>query len=124
MVEAFAEPLHLTVQLLFTGMGERGMADVVNQGQGFGEIFIEGQHIGHGARDLCDLNGVGQTIAEVIAPSPGVKTCVLASSLADEKRENAPRGPDRVERRCGRGGRARDRPGLDFAPPETAGAPA
>jgi hypothetical protein len=47
------------------------MPDVVRQGQRFGEVFIQAQHSGHGARDLRDLNGVRQPIAEMVGEADG-----------------------------------------------------
>lgn len=66
VIEAVAETAHLPVQFLFTGVRERRMADVVNQGQRFGEIFIETQHRGERAGDLRNLDGMGEPVAEMI----------------------------------------------------------
>ena len=67
MVKAFAEALHLAVEFFFAGMGEGGMADVVYQRQGFGEILVERQHAGGGPGDLGDLDRMGEAIAKVVA---------------------------------------------------------
>jgi hypothetical protein len=40
--------------------------DIVGQSQGFGEILVELQDVGQGTRDLRDLNGVGEAVAEMI----------------------------------------------------------
>ncbi len=42
------------------------MADVMHQGEGFDEAFIQVEGGGDGARDLRDLDGVGEPGAEVI----------------------------------------------------------
>ena len=66
VVEAFAEPLHFAVQRLLSGVGERRVPDIVSQRQGFGEILVQLQDVGQGARDLGDFDGVGQAIAEMV----------------------------------------------------------
>ena len=47
------------------------MANVVDQRQRFGEIDIEAECSGDGARDLRDLDGVGQAVAEVVGVAAG-----------------------------------------------------
>jgi hypothetical protein len=71
--------LHFAVERLFAGMRERRMAHVVNQREGFGEIFVESQNAGDGAGNLRDLDGVRQAIAESDRTRPGAKTWVLFS---------------------------------------------
>jgi len=66
MVETIAEAAHLAIQLVFTRMGKRRMADVVTKRKSFGELFIEIQRGGHGAGDLRDLDGVGEPVTKVI----------------------------------------------------------
>ena len=66
VIEALAEALHLPVQLLLAGMREGRMADVVGQRQRLGQILVELQHVGQGARDLRHFDGVGQAVAEVV----------------------------------------------------------
>ena len=55
MVEARAVGAEEFVELMFPGVAERGMADVVNQGEGFGEIGVESERARDGACDLRDL---------------------------------------------------------------------
>ena len=66
VVEAFAEALHFAVQRLLSGVSERRVPDIVSQRQSFGEILVQFQDVGQGARDLRDFDGVGQAIAEMI----------------------------------------------------------
>ena len=71
VIEAVAEAAHLPVEFLFTGMRERRMADVVAERQSFRQILVQTQRGGHGARDLRDLDGVRQAIAEMIGDAGG-----------------------------------------------------
>ena len=66
VIEAIAKAAHLAVQLVFAGMSERRMADVVAQRESFGELFIEIERRGHGAGDLRDLDGVSKPVAKMI----------------------------------------------------------
>ena len=69
MVEALTELLHHLVKRGFAGMSEGRMSHVVNQRQGFGQVFVQTQHAGDGARYLRDLDGVGEAVAEMIRES-------------------------------------------------------
>ena len=71
MIKRLAEALHLPTQLFLPGVGERGMAHVVDQSQGLGEIFIQAQGGGYGAGNLSDFNRVGESIAEVVGEAGG-----------------------------------------------------
>src|ERR1035438_10922229 len=64
--ESLAEARHLAIQRFLSGMGERGVPDVVGQSQGFGEILVESQDVGQGARDLRHFDGVGEAVAEMV----------------------------------------------------------
>ena len=66
VIEALAETPHLAIQLLFAGVREGRMADVVRQRQRLGQILVQLQHRGQRARDLRDLDGVRQPIAKVV----------------------------------------------------------
>src|SRR5437016_1648892 len=66
MIEALPEAAHLPVQLLFTGVSEGRVADVMYQGERLSQVFIQPEYRSHCARDLRDLDGVGQAVAEVI----------------------------------------------------------
>ena len=67
MIEAEAKGVQAAVQRFLAGMAEGRMPDVVHQGQGFGEIGVQPQSRGHGARDLRYLQRMGEPAAEVIA---------------------------------------------------------
>ena len=58
---------HEPVEDHFAGVAEGGMAQVVGQGDGFSEVFVEAEDAGQGAGNLGDLDGVGQTGAVVVA---------------------------------------------------------
>jgi hypothetical protein len=47
------------------------MPDVVHQRQRFHQFFIQSQDAGDGARDLRDLKGMSQAIAEVVRVAAG-----------------------------------------------------
>jgi len=66
MIEAIAKAAHLAVQFVFTGVRKRRMADVVAQGEGFGEFFIEMERRGDGSGDLGDFDGMGQPVPKMI----------------------------------------------------------
>ncbi len=59
--------LHEHLQLILAGMTERGMAQVVGERDGLGEINVQAERRGQGPRDLRHLQGVGQPGSEVIA---------------------------------------------------------
>src|ERR1051326_1181201 len=66
VIEAIAEALHLPMQLLFAGMGERRMSDVVHQRERLGELCVQAELRGNRARDLRDLNRVCQAISKMV----------------------------------------------------------
>jgi hypothetical protein len=66
VIEALAETAHLPVQFLFARVSKRWMTDVMDQGQGFGEIFVKTQNRRHGARDLGHLDGMSQPVSEMV----------------------------------------------------------
>jgi len=61
-----AKTLHLTIEFFFAGMCERRMADIVGQSQDFRQVLLQPQRDRNGARELSDLNRMGQTVSEVI----------------------------------------------------------
>ena len=71
VIEVVAVAPHLRVERILAGVGEGRMPDVVGQGEGFGEVLIESEGGGDGAGDLGDLDGVGETIAEMIGKAGG-----------------------------------------------------
>src|SRR5215831_17801539 len=62
---------HRGVERLFPGVAERRMADVVNERQDFGEIYVQRECSGNGSGDLRDFQCMGQAVAEVIGVAAG-----------------------------------------------------
>ncbi len=58
---------HEAVEFGFAGMAEGGVAEIVGEGDGLGEVLIEGEGPRDGAGDGGDLDGMGEPGAEVIA---------------------------------------------------------
>ena len=56
VIESRLKAAHLAVEFLLAGVRERRMADVMHQGQRFGEVGIQFEDAGDGARDLRDLD--------------------------------------------------------------------
>src|SRR5258708_12188620 len=52
-------------------MAERGMADVVNESERFGKLGVQSQRGGDRAGNLCDLQRVRQSIAEMVRVARG-----------------------------------------------------
>jgi hypothetical protein len=52
-------------------MSEWGVADVVDKSECFDEVFIQVQNVRDGSRNLRDLDGVGETCAEMIGEALG-----------------------------------------------------
>ncbi len=71
VIECGAICLHQLVQLAFTGMTERRMANVVNQSESLGKFGIEAESGGYGSRDLRDFERVREAIAEMIGITGG-----------------------------------------------------
>ena len=59
--------LHGSAQAILTGVAEGGVAEVVGEGQGFGQILVQRQVAAQGAGDLGDFEAVGEARAVVIA---------------------------------------------------------
>src|SRR3954471_19983479 len=70
-------------------MSEWGMADIVNQRQGFRQIYIEAQARGDSSRNLRDLNGVRQTIAEVVRKPAREHLCLVFQAPERPRVDNA-----------------------------------
>ena len=58
---------HAGVERVLTGMPEGRMAEIVAERDRFGEVIVEPQGPGEGARDLRHLDGVGEAGAEMVA---------------------------------------------------------
>ena len=71
MFKRLAEALHLATQFFFPCVGEGRMADVMDEGEGFGEVLIEAEGRGDGAGDLGHLDRVGEPVTEVIGEAGG-----------------------------------------------------
>jgi len=67
VVEAEAVDTEGGVEGLFSGVAEGRVADVVDQGERFGERRIEAESGGEGSSDLGDFKGVGEAAAGVVA---------------------------------------------------------
>ena len=66
VIEALAEFAHAQVELLFAGVAEGRMADVVDERERFGEIGVEAESGGDGAGDLRDFEGVSEAVAKMV----------------------------------------------------------
>src|SRR5579864_4889728 len=71
MIERQVLAAHGGVERLLAGMAERRVADVMNQCQCLDQINVQAESAGNGARNLRDLNGVGQPVAEMIGIAAG-----------------------------------------------------
>ena len=58
---------HQLVKGPLTGMSERGVPQIVSQGDGLGQVLVEGKRPGNGSGDSGDLQGVGHSGAVVVA---------------------------------------------------------
>ena len=58
---------HAIVQRVLPGMAERGMAQVVGQGDGLDQVLVQPQATGDGAAELGDLQRMRQPGAEQVA---------------------------------------------------------
>ena len=66
VIEA-AVAAHEAVELRLAGVAERGVAEIVREGDGLGEVLIESEGAGDRAGDGRHLDGMGEPGAEVIA---------------------------------------------------------
>jgi hypothetical protein len=66
VVEEQAVGAHGGVKSFFAGVAEGRMAEIMHQCERFGEIDVEGERSGDGARDLCYFDGVSEAVAEVV----------------------------------------------------------
>ncbi len=71
VIEAISMLAHAQVQLLFAAMPERRVANVVNERKRFRKIFVKAERPRHGPRDLCNLDGMRESIAEVVREASG-----------------------------------------------------
>src|SRR6202789_4658729 len=66
VIEAPREFAEAQVELLFSGVAEGRMADVVDERERFGEIGVEAESGGDGAGDLRDFEGVSEAVAKMV----------------------------------------------------------
>jgi len=71
VVEAAAVAAKALVEGAFARVAEGRVAYVVDESEGFGEVFVEAEGGSGGAGDLSDLDGVGEAAAEVVGGSAG-----------------------------------------------------
>src|SRR5580704_8744926 len=75
VIETLAMFAHAQVELLFAGVAEGRMTDVMDQREGFGQIGIEFEGASYGACDLRDFKSVREAIAEMIGIACGENLC-------------------------------------------------
>src|SRR6185437_5259333 len=66
VIKAVTVLAHQMVEHALSGMAKRWMANIVDQGQRFHQLFIETKFGGNCAGNLRDFNGVREAIAEMI----------------------------------------------------------
>ncbi len=66
VIEAQAVMAQALVQRAFSGMSEGRVADVVDQGKGLSEVYVEIEGRGDVSRHLRDLHGMRETATEVV----------------------------------------------------------
>ena len=71
VVEAAAVAAQAAVESALSRVAKGRMADIVNQCERFGEIFVEAERAGGSACYLGDLNGMGQAASEVVGSAAG-----------------------------------------------------
>ena len=71
VIEALAEFAEAQVELLFSGVAEGRMADVVDERERFGEIGVEAESGGDGAGDLRNFEGVSEAVAKMVGEAGG-----------------------------------------------------
>ena len=59
--------LHHLVEGILAGMPERRVPEIVRKGNRLAEVFVQPEGTSYGARDLGNLEGVGQASTVVVA---------------------------------------------------------
>src|SRR6202021_587157 len=110
VVEEEAVAAHGGVESFFSGVAEGRVADVVNQGEGFGEVDVEVERPGDGAGDWGDFGGGGGAAGGAsVNDAVAVALKVVAVGVV-RLREAASAGLSDLHRVGGRhGGRIADR---------------
>ncbi len=112
VVEAEAVAAERAVERLFAGMAKGRMPDVVRQRQRLGQLRIQSQRLGHGARNLRHFKGVREAAAKVVGKSLGGqagKNLRLAGQAAKGARMQNPRGVARKRSAVGDAAAPRER---------------
>src|SRR3712207_9415553 len=65
---------------LFTGVTERGMAEIVPEGDGLGQVFVEVEGAGYSTRDLHHLQGMGEAVAGMVGLRGGKNLGLFAEA--------------------------------------------
>ena len=71
VIEALAMLAHAFVELLFSGVAEGRVADVVNQSESLGKIGVDSQRARHRARDLRHFQRVREPVAKMVGETHG-----------------------------------------------------
>ena len=71
VIEAVSMRAQQFIELSFSRVAERRVPDVVHQGQGLGEIGVEFERSGDGARNLRDFQRVREAVAEMVGIARG-----------------------------------------------------
>ncbi len=58
---------HQATQNRLSFVAKRRMAEIMREGDGFGEVFVQPERAGDAARDARDFHGVRQARAQVVA---------------------------------------------------------
>jgi hypothetical protein len=67
VVESEAVVAESLIESLFAGMAERGVPDVMSEGEGLGEFVVQAESSGNSSGDLGDFERMGKTAAEVVS---------------------------------------------------------
>ena len=68
---------HAFRQHFFARMPERGMPEIVGEGDSFRQVFIQAQCSCDGTTDRCDFDGVGQSGAQMVARPVEENLCLV-----------------------------------------------
>jgi len=71
VVEGSTVAAEASVESALACVSEGRVSDVMDEGEGFGEVFVQTEGGGSGAGDLGDLDGVGEAAAKVVRGSAG-----------------------------------------------------
>src|SRR5712671_442203 len=89
MVEKQAVGTHGGIERLFARMAEGRMAEVVYEGEGFSQVYVEAEGSGNGARYLRDFDGVGEAVAEVVGVAASENLSLIFETAEGASVDNA-----------------------------------